>query len=103
MFLSYLKFVESRSNNYFSIFIPLQSPFKHPTSMYSYTIFTSLGIDIELFSGLLSAMSFQPPTSPFPMLEPPNPWIGEFYVVQERRETDFKARKLKKKIQSGSM
>ena len=33
------------------------------------------------------------PTSPFTLLEPQSPWIGEFYVVRERRETDFKAPK----------
>ena len=31
------------------------------------------------------------PTSPFPIIEPENPWIGEFCVIQEHRETDFKA------------
>ena len=31
------------------------------------------------------------PTSPFTILEPQNPWIGEFYVVQERRAMDFRA------------
>ena len=36
------------------------------------------------------------PTSPFTILEPQNPWIDEFYVVQERRTTDFKALKLRK-------
>ena len=34
------------------------------------------------------------PTSPFQILEPLYPWIDEFYVVQERRATDFKAPKL---------
>ena len=33
-------------------------------------------------------------TSPFPILKPQNPWIDEFYVVAERRATDFKAPKL---------
>ena len=32
--------------------------------------------------------------SPFPSLEPQNPWIHEFYVAQERGATDFKASKL---------
>ena len=36
----------------------------------------------------------QDPTSPFTILEPQNPWINEFYVVQKRRATDFKATKL---------
>ena len=36
------------------------------------------------------------PTRPFTILEHQNPWIGEFYVVQERRTTDFKALKLGK-------
>ena len=41
------------------------------------------------------------PTSPFPILEPENPWIDEFYVVQEeRRATDFKASKIVKKSSS---
>ena len=34
------------------------------------------------------------PTSPFAIKEPQNPWIDEFYVVQERRATDFEAPKL---------
>ena len=34
------------------------------------------------------------PTSPFPILEPPNPWIDKFYLVQERRKTGFEAPKL---------
>ena len=34
------------------------------------------------------------PTSLFPILEPRNPWIDGFNVVQERRATDFKAPKL---------
>ena len=34
------------------------------------------------------------PTSPIPILEPPNPWIDEFYVVQELRATDFKDSKI---------
>ena len=35
------------------------------------------------------------PMSPFTVLEPQNPWIDQFYVVQERRATDyFKASKL---------
>ena len=29
--------------------------------------------------------------SPFQILEPQSPWIDEFYVVQERRATGFKA------------
>ena len=33
------------------------------------------------------------PTSPFTVLELQNPWIDEFYVVQERRATDFKVPK----------
>ena len=34
------------------------------------------------------------PTSPFPILEPQNPWIDEFYLVQKRHLTDLKAPKL---------
>ena len=34
------------------------------------------------------------PTSPFTILGPKNTWIDEFYVVQKRRATDFKAPKL---------
>ena len=34
------------------------------------------------------------PTNPFAILEPQNPWIDEFYVVQERHATDFKAPRL---------
>ena len=33
-------------------------------------------------------------TGPFTILEPRDQGIGEFYVVQERRETDFEAPKL---------
>ena len=29
--------------------------------------------------------------SPFTILEPQNPWIDGYHVVQERRGTDFKA------------
>ena len=36
------------------------------------------------------------PTGPFTILEPQNPWVGEFHVVGERRTTDFKAPKLRK-------
>ena len=32
------------------------------------------------------------PANPFTILEPEDQGIGEFYVVQERRVTDFKAR-----------
>ena len=35
-----------------------------------------------------------PPTIPFTILEPQNPWIGKYYVVQERCVTDFKAPKV---------
>ena len=34
------------------------------------------------------------PTSPFTILEPQDQGIGEFYVVQKRRATDFEAPKL---------
>ena len=34
------------------------------------------------------------PTNIFPILEPQDQEIGEFYVVQERRATDFEAPKL---------
>ena len=34
------------------------------------------------------------PASPFAILKPQNPWIDEFYVVQESRAEDFKAQKL---------
>ena len=34
------------------------------------------------------------PTNPFAILEPQNPWIDDFYVVQERHATDFKAPRL---------
>ena len=40
------------------------------------------------------------PTSPPTILEPQNPRIVEFYVVQERRATDFNAPKLGK-VSSG--
>ena len=43
------------------------------------------------------------PTSPFTILEPQNPWIDEFYIVQERRVTDFKALKLWKGSSSGHL
>ena len=33
-------------------------------------------------------------TDPFTILEPRNQAIGKFYVVQERRVTDFKAQRL---------
>ena len=36
------------------------------------------------------------PTSPFTILEPQNPGIDKFYVIQERRTTDFRAAKLGK-------
>ena len=36
------------------------------------------------------------PMSPYPIWELRNPWIDEFYVVQERRATEFKAPKLGK-------
>ena len=36
------------------------------------------------------------PTSPFPILQPWNPWFDEFYEVQKRRATDFEAPKLGK-------
>ena len=39
-------------------------------------------------------LSFFNPTSPFKILEPQNTEIEEFYVVQERRGTDFKTLKL---------
>ena len=31
------------------------------------------------------------PTSLFTILEPQNPWIDEFYIVQNRRATSFDA------------
>ena len=34
------------------------------------------------------------PDGPFPIVEPQNPWIDKFDVVQERRAMDFKAPKL---------
>ena len=34
------------------------------------------------------------PAGPFPILEPQNPWIDEFHVVQECHATDFKTPKL---------
>ena len=34
------------------------------------------------------------PTNPFTILEPQDQEIGELYVVQERRATDFEAPKL---------
>ena len=34
------------------------------------------------------------PANPFTILEPEDQGIGEFYVVQERRATDFKAPEL---------
>ena len=37
---------------------------------------------------------FAIPTNIFPIIEPPDQEIGEFYVVQERRGTDFEASKL---------
>ena len=36
------------------------------------------------------------PTDPFPISGPLNLWIGKFYVVQERRATDFKSTKFRK-------
>ena len=36
------------------------------------------------------------PTSPFPILEPQNPWTDKFPLVRERRVKDFKAPKLRK-------
>ena len=40
-----------------------------------------------------SAMISMSPTSPFAILQPQYLWIGELYVVQDRRSTDFKASK----------
>ena len=34
--------------------------------------------------------------SPFTIIEPQNPWIDEFYVVQERCATDFRSSKIVK-------
>ena len=45
----------------------------------------------SLFSQFVITDSY--PTSPFTIFEPQNPWIDEFYVVQERRATDLKAPK----------
>ena len=39
---------------------------------------------------------FHFPTNPFTILEPRDQEIGEFYLVQERRATDFEAPKLGK-------
>ena len=44
----------------------------------------------------MPALLFKYPTSPFTILEPQNPWIGEFYAVQERRATDKKGSKIVK-------
>ena len=39
---------------------------------------------------IIIALCINYPTSPFPISEPPNPWIDDFFVVKERRATDFK-------------
>ena len=39
-------------------------------------------------------MDMANPTSPFTILEPQDQGIGEFYVAQKRRATDFEAPKL---------
>ena len=51
-------------------------------------------------SGCLAAYIY--PTSPFTILEPQDQDIVEFYVVQERRATDFKAPKLWKGLSGAS-
>ena len=43
------------------------------------------------------------PTRPFTILEPQDQDIGEFYVVQERRTTDFEASKLWKGSSGGKL
>ena len=40
------------------------------------------------------SQSRESPTNPFIILEPRDQEIGEFYVVEERRATDFEAPKL---------
>ena len=47
-----------------------------------------------MFSNLLCIIYY--PTNSFTILEPEDQEIGEFYVVQERRATDFEAPKLRK-------
>ena len=42
----------------------------------------------------MQTMETRDPTNPFTMLEPQDQEIGEFYVLQERRATDFEASKL---------
>ena len=49
---------------------------------------------IQFIVGLAAVALTYLPTSSFPILEPQNPWIDKFYVVQQRRATDFKAPKL---------
>ena len=45
----------------------------------------------------ICSFSSQPdPTEPFTILEPYDQEIGELYLVQERRVTDFEASKLRK-------
>ena len=41
------------------------------------------------------------PASSVKMLEPKNPWIDKFYVVQERRAMDFDAQKSGKNSSGG--
>ena len=72
---------------------------------HTYISSTQNNIHSPYFSSLKESVIFEPiicftfssnlifyPTSPFPILEPKNPWID----VQERRATDFKAPKLGK-------
>ena len=47
----------------------------------------------ETISSLVLIYNSYCPTSPFTVLEPQNPWIDEFYVVQKRLAPDFKAPK----------
>ena len=48
---------------------------------------------VDSFRGLLLLFSTEHPASPVTILEPQNPWIDEFYVVQESVTTDSKAPK----------
>ena len=41
------------------------------------------------------------PDEPFPNLKPQNPWIQEFYVVQERCVTNLKAPKMCRLARNG--
>ena len=54
------------------------------------------------FKFLLRTYIVANPTSPFTILEPRDQEIGEFYVAEERRATDFEAQKLCKCLSGNS-